>query len=143
MLDSVGPLDAKEEFSARLRAAMKAAGMQISGTELERAFNRKWKQAPIRVQTAWNWINGKTMPRNDKLKVLAAVVRAKPNDLLFGGPEPLTAADRRRTWEDKVNYAERETIEAFLRLPTPQRLIVRDVIATYAQVHGAVDPGKA
>jgi hypothetical protein len=34
-------MNAKEEFSARLRAAMAAAGLEISGTELERAFNRK------------------------------------------------------------------------------------------------------
>jgi len=40
-------------------------------------------------------------------------------------------------------YAERESIEAFLRLPTPQRLIVRDVIATYAKAHGAVEAGKS
>ena len=59
-----------------------------------------------------------------------------------GAAEPASAADRRREWEDKMTYAERESIDAFLRLPTPQRLIVRDVIATYAKAHGAVEPGK-
>lgn len=135
-------MDAKEEFSARLRGAMKAAGMQISGTELERAFNRKWKQTPIRNQTAWNWINGKTMPRSEKLEVLASLLRVKPHELLFGASEPLTTAERRRSWEDKVAYVERETIEAFLRLPTPQRIIVRDVITTYARAWGEIEPAK-
>jgi hypothetical protein len=135
-------MNAKEEFSTRLRAAMTAAGLEISGTELERAFNRKWGKAPISVQAAWNWVNGKTMPRNDKLPVLAKLLKVDPHVLLYGAREPVSAADRRREWEDKMTYAERESIEAFLRLPTPQRLIVRDVIATYAKAHGAVEPGK-
>ncbi len=135
-------MNAKEEFSARLRAAMTDAGLDISGTELERAFNRKWGKAPISVQAAWNWINGKTIPRNDKLPVLAKLLKVDPHALLYGARETVTAADRRREWEDRMTYAERESIEAFLRLPTTQRLIVRDVIATYAKVHGAVDPGK-
>ncbi len=135
-------MNAKDEFSARLRVAMAASGIEISGTELERAFNRKWNKTPISVQAAWNWINGKTVPRNDKLPVLARLLKVEPHALLYGAREPVSAADRRRDWEDRMTYAERESIEAFLRLPTPQRLIVRDVIATYAKAHGAIDPGK-
>jgi transcriptional regulator with XRE-family HTH domain len=135
-------MNAKDEFSARLRAAMTAAGMEISGTELERAFNRKWSKDPISVQAAWNWINGKTVPRNDKLQVLAKFLKIDPSALFYGTGQALSAAERRREWEDRLTYAERETIEAFLRLPAPQRLLVRDVIATYAKVFGAVEPGQ-
>ena len=135
-------MNAKDEFSARLRAAMKAAGLKISGTELERAFNRKWGKTPISIQAVSRWINGESIPRNDKLQVLAKMLRVDPNALLFGAPEPVSAAERRREWDDRTTYAERETIEAFLRLPTPQRLLVRDVIATYAKVYGAIEPGK-
>ncbi len=135
-------MSAKDEFSERLRAAMAAAGLEISGTELERAFNRKWKGTPISVQAVWGWINGRAFPRNDRLQVLAKLLRVDPHALLYGAPEPASAAERRREWEARVTYAERESIEAFLRLPTPQRLIVRDVIATYAKVHGAIEPGK-
>jgi hypothetical protein len=135
-------MDAKEEFSARLRAAMTAAGMEISGTALERAFNRKWGKEPVSVQAAWNWINGRTVPRNDKLQVLARLLRTDPHALQYGAGKPLTAAERRREWEDRVTYAERETIEAFLNLPTHQRLVVRDVIDAFAKAYGAVEPGK-
>ena len=135
-------MTAKDEFSTRLRAAMTAAGLDISGTELERAFNRRWNKTPISVQAAWNWINGKTVPRNDKLPVLAGLLKVEPHTLLYGEREPLSAADRHRHWDDKMSYAERESIEAFLRLPTRQRLLVRDVIATYAHVFGAVDTSK-
>ncbi len=135
-------MNAKDDFSARLRAAMKAAGLKISGTELERAFNRKWNKTPISVQAVTRWINGESLPRNDKLQLLAKMLRVDPHALLYGAPEPVSAAERRREWEDQMTYAERETIEAFLHLPTPQRLIVRDVITTYAKVYGAIEPGK-
>jgi len=135
-------MNAKNDFSARLRAAMKNAGMPISGTELERAFNRKWDQAPVTVQAVSRWIRGDAMPRHDKLHVLAKVLRVDPNHLLFGNSQPQGAAERRREWDERATYAERATIEAFLRLPTPQRLLVRDVIATYAQVYGAIEPEK-
>ena len=116
--------------------------MKISGTELARRFNLKWNKTPISVQAVSRWINSQSIPRNDKLQVLAKLLRVDPHALLYGAPEPASAAERRREWEDRVTYAERETIEAFLHLPTPQRLIVRDVIATYAKVYGAVEPGK-
>ena len=126
-------MNAKEEFSARLRAAMVAAGLEVGPTELERAFNRKWNKDPISVQAAWNWINGKTVPRNDKLAVLAKLLKVDPHALLYGARESVSAADRRREWEEKMTYAERESIEAFLRLPTPQRLIVRDIAAALTE----------
>lgn len=135
-------MTAKDEFRERLRAAMKAAGMKISGTDLANAFNLKWGGKPISVQGATDWVNGQSIPRPDRMKVLAAVLRTDVHSLQHGGSKPLSAAERRREWEDQVSYAERESIEAFLSLPPPQRLVVRDVIDAFAKAYGAVDPGK-
>ncbi len=121
---------------------MKAAGMKGSKTELWHAFNRKWNQKPVSLQAATDWINGKAIPRQDKLLILAAVLKVDPHALQFGSAKRLTAAERRREWEDRVTYAERETIENFLSLPTQQRLVVRDVIDAFAKAYGAIDPGK-
>ena len=135
-------MTAKDEFGERLRAAMKAAGMKVSGTVLAHAFNRKWDKKPISLQGATDWVNGQSIPRPDRMKVLSAVLRTDLHSLQHGGPKPLSAAERRREWEDRVSYAERDTIEAFLSLPTTQRLVVRDVIDAFAKAYGAVDPGK-
>jgi len=130
----------KQEFSRRLCAAMTMAGMDISGTMLERAFNRKWTGTPISVQTAWGWINGKTIPRQDKLQTLARLLKTDPHTLQYGVPPPLSIAERKKEWEDRITYAERETLEAFLRLPSPQRLVVREVIMAFAGLYGQVEP---
>lgn len=129
-------MNAKNDFSARLRAAMRNAGMPISGTALERAFNRKWDQTPVTVQAVSRWIRGDAMPRHDKLELLGKLLRVDPNHLLFGTSTPLSAAERRREWDERATYAERETIEAFLHLPAPQRVVVRDVINAFAKAYG-------
>ena len=36
-----------------------------------------------------------------------------------------------------MGYLERETFDAFLQLPAPQRKLIREVILTFAQVHQA------
>ena len=42
----------------------------------------------------------------------------------------------RERWEHGVGYLERETFDAFLQLPAPQRKLIREVIMTFARVHG-------
>jgi hypothetical protein len=44
--------------------------------------------------------------------------------------------------EDSGNQAERQAIDTFLSLPTPQRLIVRDVVNAFALANGAVRSDK-
>ncbi|MFI0545884.1 MAG: hypothetical protein ACH34Y_03075 [Brachymonas sp.] len=41
----------------------------------------------------------------------------------------------RQRWEEGVGHLERETFDAFLQLPAPQRKLIREVILTFAQVH--------
>ena len=47
----------------------------------------------------------------------------------------------RQRWDEGVGYLERETFDAFLQLPAPQRKLIREVILTFAKVHG--DPEDA
>jgi hypothetical protein len=122
----------KEKFSKRLRAAMKQAGMEDSSTELEVAFARKWKGKPISAQAAWSWFNGKTMPRHDKVLVLAELLNVDPSELEYGVKSQATVVQS-QTWEKLTTYGERESIEAFLSLPPKERQIVRDVILTFAK----------
>jgi hypothetical protein len=132
----------KDEFSKRLRTAMKAAGLKPSGTELERAFSRQWRGTPVSLQTATNWINGKHLPRPDRLRVLARVLRTDPHVLLYGPSESITAAEGGGPWADRSAHAERQTFDAFLNLPAPQRVVVRDVINAFAAANGVARSDK-
>lgn len=130
----------KSEFSERLRAALKAAGLPVRPSLLEREFNARWPGAPISTQAAWSWLNARAIPSQDKLQVLAEWLHVEPEVLRFGERVRQAVRDHRQRWDDAVGYAERETFDAFLRLPAPQRKLIREVIFAFAEVYA---PGGA
>lgn len=125
----------KQEFSERLRAAMKARKLEVSGAVLEREFNLRWPGQPIRRQTAWKWLNGEAIPTQDKLLELAKWLRQDPHVLRFGGEVQAQLRATQKRWDDGAGYVERETFEAFLRLPAPQRKLVGEIIRAFAKAY--------
>lgn len=140
----------KSEFSSRLRAAMTTAGYEQSAAVIEHEFNLKWWGKPISQQAAWNWLNGKSIPTQDKLQTLAQWLKIEPQVLRFGEQVALSVREYRQRWDEHMGLPEREALDTYLRLPTQQRLLLRDVILTYARVYlteeapppGAVSPRR-
>jgi transcriptional regulator with XRE-family HTH domain len=126
---------AKMEFAARLRRAMTDAGYAPRPSVLEREFNTRYWGASVTIQAVSRWLNGQAIPSQDKLQVLAEWLKIEPQVLRFGEGVTRTILQHRARWEDKLNYEERETFDAFLQLPAPQRKVLRDVILTYAKVY--------
>jgi transcriptional regulator with XRE-family HTH domain len=128
-------MNEKKEFSERLRTAMKAQKLEISGAVLEHEFNRHWSGTPVRRQTAWKWLNGEAIPTQDKLQELAKWLKVEPHLLRFGDHvlRNLKVAEKR--WDEGAGYAEKETFDAFLQLPAPQRKIIREVILAFTKAN--------
>jgi hypothetical protein len=63
-------------------------------------------------------------------------LKVEPHALRFGPQGVLVAQEHRQRWETALTYQERETVDAYLQLPAPQRKVVREVILTFAKVHG-------
>ena len=55
-------------------------------------------------------------------------------DQLYGGGR-LQTQEHRARWDAGIGWQDRDIIEAFLKLPVPQRRVVREVILTFAKVH--------
>lgn len=138
-------MNEKKEFSERLRAAMKAQRLEISGAVLEREFNLHWSGNPVRRQTAWKWLNGGAIPTQDKLQALSKWLKLDPQRLRFGDHVQAHLLAEQKRWDEGAGYQERETFDAFLQLPAPQRKLIREVILTFAKVHAApaVPPADA
>ena len=126
----------KQEFSERLRAAMQERRLAPSAAVLEREFNLRWSGNPIRRQAAWKWLNGEAIPRQDRLQELARWLKVEPHALRFGDQALRRLRTEQERWNEGVGYLERETFDAFLQLPAPQRKLIREVILTFAKVHG-------
>jgi transcriptional regulator with XRE-family HTH domain len=125
-------MDEKREFSERLRNAMSARKLDISAAVLERGFNQIWEGGrPIRRQTAWKWLNGESIPTQDKLQELSRWLKVDPDYLRFGRSTAFHV--RELAWHEKLEYVERKAFEAFLNLPEPQRKLVRELILALAK----------
>ncbi|HEU4991630.1 MAG TPA: hypothetical protein VFT52_03965 [Luteimonas sp.] len=123
--------DEKAEFSARLRAALRDARIEASPAVLEKRFNSRYAGAPVTTQAISGWLNGKAIPRQDKLRVLAALVGVDAYVLQYGG-RGARVSEAKGAWEG-LSPAERAMVDAYVMLAPSQRKLVRDLVAALAE----------
>jgi transcriptional regulator with XRE-family HTH domain len=133
-------MDQKLEFAERLQAAMRAAGLEPRPAVLLNLFNAHYWGRSVTFQAVARWLRGESIPAQDKLIVLAEVLKVEPEVLRFGDAVRKSVQAHHQRWNESVGYLERETFDAFLRLPAPQRKLIREVILTFAKVHVAAPP---
>lgn len=134
-------MDEKAEFAQRLCAAMTQADYAVRPVVLEREFNTRYWACSVTLQAVCRWLRGEAIPLQDKVQVLAEWLKMEPEVLRFGEAVRQKVQQHRQRWNEGVGYLERETFDAFLQLPAPQRKVIREVILTFAQVHAA--PGAS
>ncbi|MBB6578419.1 transcriptional regulator with XRE-family HTH domain [Comamonas odontotermitis] len=132
-------MDNKLEFAQRLRDAMQAAGLEPRPGVLLTLFNTRYWGRSVTFQAVSRWLKGESIPAQDKLVVLASLLKIEPEVLRFGEDVRRSAQEHRQRWDVGVGYLEREAFDAFLQLPPPQRKVVREVILTFAKVHGKAE----
>ena len=137
-------MDQKLEFAERLQAAMRSAGLEPRPAVLLNLFNSHYWGRSVTFQAVSRWLRGEAIPAQDKLITLADLLKIEPEVLRFGEVVRKSVRVRRQRWDEGVGYLERETFDAFLQLPAPQRKLIREVILTFAKVHqGAAVPRDA
>lgn len=131
----------RSDFAQRLRDAMQQAGHAPRPVVLEREFNTRYWGASVSLQAVRRWLRGEAMPTQDKLQVLAEWLQVPPETLRFGDRVRQSVRESQRRWDGELAWQEREVLDAFLRLPAPERKVVREVILTFAKVHAPGTPG--
>lgn len=116
---------------------MRAAGYEARPAVLEREFNLRYPGKPMTLHGVRRWLLGESLPKQDKLLVLAEWLRIPPQQLRYGTEVETRIKQERARWDEGIGYVEREAFEAFLSLSAHQRKIVREVILTFAQAHKA------
>lgn len=116
------------EFSKRLASAMRAAGYEARPSVLLTQFNTRYIGRSVSFQTASRWLNGRSIPEQDKLQVLAKLLGVEPQALRYGAPSARKVAEPRITWPVDLKPQDREVIDTYLALPAQQRRLVRELI---------------
>lgn len=121
----------REQFSRRLADAMRGVGYEPRPSILFKLFNSRYTGASVTFQSVSRWLNGRSIPEQDKLQVLAALFHIEPHILRFGTPVKGQdkVAETRQTWTAALDPADRAAIDAYLALPDPLRKHLRAIIA--------------
>ena len=116
--------DEKARFASRLRRALAAAGIEPSAAVVEKRFNARYDGRPVTAQAVSMWLNARAIPRQDKIRVLAAIVGLNPHELQYGGRR---VGEVRGPWQ-ALSAQDRAMLDAYLDLPAAQRKLVRNLV---------------
>jgi hypothetical protein len=124
--------DERAEFSKRLAAAMTAQGHAPRPVVLFTQFNLRFRGTPVAFQTASRWLNGKAIPEQDRLVVLADWLKESPDFLRFGDRATHGKRGARQVKEEASAYDDQKVFDIYRTLPAAQQKVVYDVILALA-----------
>lgn len=131
-----------QQFARRLRQSMRDAGYKLSPTVLANEFNLRYWGDGITPHAARNWLNGVSLPKQDKLRVLASWLHISPHDLLFG---PMQSSHvlmvGEATPKAPFSLADDTMLSKYQVLSLEQRRVVREVVAGLYSLKQAGEDG--
>jgi transcriptional regulator with XRE-family HTH domain len=118
-----------QEFADRLRQSLKGVGIRPSPTVLTNEFNLRYWGESITITTARNWLLGKSIPQQDKLRVLAEWLHVSADELRFGTLAPPFKAEDSSVDMSVLNMQDRDMLARYMALTLEDRKTVCDVVA--------------
>lgn len=79
-------------FAERLQSQLRLRGKSISPTLLAREFNLRWRGDPVSTNAARKWLYGPTLPKMEKIQVLAKMLGTSAEWLRWGHSSDVAAA---------------------------------------------------
>jgi transcriptional regulator with XRE-family HTH domain len=126
-----------QQFADRLRGALESAGVRASPTLVANAFNLRYHGRSITPHTARNWLLGKVMPTQDKLRVLADWLQVSPDELRFGRALGKTYVFEMNAGPVEMGLSDREMVDRYLSLSQEERKTIRDVVTAFVRSKAA------
>ena len=119
-------------FAERLRLALKGIGIRPSPSLVANEFNLRYWGKSITANTARNWLLGKSIPTQDKLRVLADWLHVSPDELRYGTLAPSFKAQDSGTDMSVLTMQDREMLARYMTLSLQDRKTVCDVVVALA-----------
>jgi len=124
----------KQDFSKRLKEAMRKARVEAGPTRFAREFNLRHHGEPVTAQTARKWLYGGALPTQDKVRTLAQWLEVSPQWLRYGEAERSHAAARQETAAYAVDSA--WLGRKFDSLSEPHRKMVLEITRALLRLEG-------
>ena len=132
MSNNASQLLETEGFADRLRLALKGVGIRPSPTLVANEFNLRYWGKSITPHTARNWLLGKSIPMQDKLRVLADWLHVSADELRYGTVAPTFKTQEAGTDMSVLTMQDRDMLTRYMTLSLADRKTVCDVVAALA-----------
>jgi transcriptional regulator with XRE-family HTH domain len=127
----------KLQFSERLQQSLLKAGISVaSPTALARKFNVLSPDSGISPQAVRRWLEGTSIPSQDKLVVLARWLKVSPEWLRFGDASQTSPKTREATREHPAEYDARALTTMIELLSEENREAVARIITALLDSEG-------
>lgn len=126
-----------EAFAQRLKKALEGSGVRVSPTVVANEFNLRYWGRSVTSHTARNWLLGKAIPTQDKLRVLAEWLQVSPDALRFGNSRSAFKASEADPSFEQLDLADREMVQRYMTLSVADRKTVRDVVMALSMAAAA------
>lgn len=117
-----------QAFAHRLKEALADAGIAPSATVVANEFNLRYWGRSITSHTARSWLQGISIPMQDKLRALAEWLQVSPDELRFGTAAPVHRVAEPLAGEAALSLQDRQMLSHYLALAPESRKTVRDVV---------------
>ena len=95
-------------------------------------FNLRYWGKSVTANTARNWLLGKSIPMQDKLRVLAEWLHVSADELRFGTLAPANKLQDSNTDASALTMQDREMLAKYVTLSVADRKTVCDVVLALA-----------
>lgn len=133
--------DEKQGFARRLAESLGHAGYPLKPAVVAREFNLRYWGRPVSLQAVRKWLRGEAIPTQDKLMALAEWLGITPQALRFGRQIDERLERKAASWNEAMNYRERELFEAILSLSPEHRKLVREFVTALVKAYPPQEKG--
>jgi len=131
-MSNASKLIENQAFAGRLRLALKGIGVRPSPAVLANEFNLRYWGKSISSNTARNWLLGKSIPMQDKLRVLADWLHVSADELRFGTLAPALKSPVADLEAVAFSMQDRDMLVKYQTLSVADRKTVCDVVVALA-----------
>ena len=124
-------MDEKAAFSARLKKVMTATKYEPRPAVLEKQFNSRYWGKSLTFQAVSRWLNGQSIPSQEKLQVLAEWLAVEPQALRYGEETVRKVKAKQDRWA-KMAPEDRDLVDALLALPMAKKKVVKEVVMAFS-----------
>lgn len=127
-MSNASKLIENQAFADRLRSALQGVGIRPSPTVVANEFNLRYWGSSITSHTARNWLLGKSIPMQDKLRVLADWLHVSADELRFGTLAPASKSQNASFDTATLTMQDRDMLFKYVSLSVEDRKTVCDVV---------------